>query len=322
MAAQYGITKMLFTLGGLHIEKQIEQTLGAYFEGSDLTDLLVLSKVMSNSDSAFLSGSFITRTKYNYQVVAVTLDNLLHKAFTESGQSNKAKWINEAVQSSAQFKYWYLGLELVLKFLIFVKSIREAKIELYISILSHRIPWFLLFDHQNYARYATANIVDLWNAKHEDSPVYELLKQGIFTVNKSDARFSNIHLDQNHEQLHDYLKKCGGIVGLTEDPEALKRFLVCSPLVSQLCKDFEDVSLNRSNKETGIKHHHAELPYLQERFLTDKEKLRKSIISQGNPFSTSKTKLINIYSHEEAPSSEVVYGAGKNGEHTVQKLRQ
>ena len=94
--------------------------------------------------------------------------------------------------------------------------------------------------------------VDLWNAKHEDSPVYELLKQGIFTINKSDARFSNIHLDQNHEQLHDYLKKCGGIVGLTEDPEALKRFLVCSPLVSQLCKDFEDVSLNRSNKETGI----------------------------------------------------------------------
>ena len=99
---------MFFTLGGLHIEKQIEQNLGANFEGSGLTDLLVLSKVMSNSDSAFLSGSFITRTRYNYQVVAATLDNLLHKTFTESGQSNKAKWINEAVQSSAQFKYWYL----------------------------------------------------------------------------------------------------------------------------------------------------------------------------------------------------------------------
>ena len=83
--------------------------------------------------------------------------------------------------------------------------------------------------------------------------------------------------------------------------------------MSQLCKDFEDVSLNRSNKETGIKHHHAELPHLQERFLTDKEKLRKSIISQGNPFSTSKTKLINIYSHEEAPSSEVVYELEKMG---------
>ena len=87
--------------------------------------------------------------------------------------------------------------------------------------MSHWIPCFFLFDHQNYARYATAHIVDLWNAQHQDSPVYELLKQGIFTINKSDARFSSIHLEQDHEQLNDYLKKCGGIVGLTEDPEAL-----------------------------------------------------------------------------------------------------
>ena len=95
--SQYGITKMFFTLGGLHIEKQIEQTLGAYFEGSGLTDLLVLSKVMSNSDSAFLSGSFITRTRYNYQVVAATLHLLkVGKVIRQNGlrQSNQVLSLN------------------------------------------------------------------------------------------------------------------------------------------------------------------------------------------------------------------------------------
>ena len=57
-------------MGGLHIEKVIEQVLGKYFEGCGATDHLTLSGVMSNSDNAFMSGSFITRTRYHYQVLA------------------------------------------------------------------------------------------------------------------------------------------------------------------------------------------------------------------------------------------------------------
>ena len=200
-----------------------------------------------------------------------------------------------------------MELELILKFLLFVRSIREANIELYISILTYWTRGCFLFDHQNYARYATTHLVDLWSAKREQLPIYKLLEQGIFTANKSNARFSNIHLDQNHEQFNDYLKKCGGIVGLTEDPQALKRFLVCSPLVSELCKDFENGSLNSLNQHTDIKPRHAESAYLQERFLSDNKLLYNTIITQGNPFSISQVKLINIYTHEEAPASDIVY---------------
>ena len=39
----YGVGKLLLVMGGLHIEKQLEQILGAFFNGSGLTDLLVSS---------------------------------------------------------------------------------------------------------------------------------------------------------------------------------------------------------------------------------------------------------------------------------------
>ena len=121
-------------MGRLHIEKQIEQILGKYFEDSGVIDHLVLSKVMTN---AFISGSFITRTRYHYQVLASTLNNLLHISFEENGEGNFDLWIEQSVKNSAQFKYWYLGLALILKFLIYVRAIREANIDAYINVLSY-----------------------------------------------------------------------------------------------------------------------------------------------------------------------------------------
>ena len=39
----YGIDKVFLVMGGLYIEKQIEQILACYFKGSGLTDMLVTS---------------------------------------------------------------------------------------------------------------------------------------------------------------------------------------------------------------------------------------------------------------------------------------
>ena len=103
----YGINKIFLIFGGLHIEKQIEQILGAYFDNSGLIDLLVLSGIMSNSDDAFLSGSFITRTRYLYQVVASNLSCMLQLSFVQSGAVDKTKCINESIKKNTQFKYWF-----------------------------------------------------------------------------------------------------------------------------------------------------------------------------------------------------------------------
>ena len=97
-----------------------------------MTDHLVLSKVMSNSDNAFISGSLITRTQYHYQVLASTLNNLLNISFEESGEDDFGLCIELSVKNNAQFKYWYMGL--ILNFLIYVKAIRGSNIDAYINV--------------------------------------------------------------------------------------------------------------------------------------------------------------------------------------------
>ena len=46
--------------------------------------------------------------------------------------------------------------------------------------------------------------------KSEITESYQLLL-GVFTANKTNKRFSTIHLGQNHEQMNDTLKHNGGI---------------------------------------------------------------------------------------------------------------
>ena len=84
----YGLGKVFFILGGLHIEKVIEDTLGDYFKESGITDSLKKSKVMTCSDASFLSGGNIMRTRYNYQIMAVVLYRLMTNSYELSDASN------------------------------------------------------------------------------------------------------------------------------------------------------------------------------------------------------------------------------------------
>ena len=168
-----------------------------------------------------------------------------------------------------------------------------------------------MIDHPNYARYTSVHLVDLFNAKQENGSAYHLLKQGIFAANKTGNRFSNIHLDQNHEQLNDYLKRSGGIIGLTEDPAALKRFLVCAPLVADRCDDFKKSNGEPTQSPKNIKHH-AESNFMQERFLRDKSAILETILSQGNPYNPNQKEILNIYTHEQALNSSIIHNLEEN----------
>ena len=168
---EYGVRKILLIMGGLHIEKQLEQILGSYFNGSDL---LVLSTVMSNCDKAFLAGSHISKTRYIYQVIVAALHGLQMEAFTASKANDVQIWISEKNSTNAYFKYCSLGIELILKFLVYIRSIREANFELFIDCLMEWVVWFFVFDHHNYARYVPVQSADFSHIKSERAELYQL----------------------------------------------------------------------------------------------------------------------------------------------------
>ena len=51
-------------------------------------------------------------------------------------------------------------------------------------------------------------------------------------------------LDQAHEQVNALVKGEGGVVELTDNPSALRRWIVAGPKISRIVAEFEDSSIN------------------------------------------------------------------------------
>ena len=84
--------------------------------------------------------------------------------------------------------------------------------------------------------------------------VFNELQLGRFVVHKTNRELSGIAIDQAHEQANAIVKGDGGAIGVTEDPSALRRWMVSGPEVSQLVNQYELASqVNEATED--IRHH-------------------------------------------------------------------
>ena len=58
-----------------------------------------------------------------------------------------------------------------------------------------------------------------------------------------------VAVDQAHEQANTVIKVEGGAIGVTEDPSALRRWMVAGPKVSRLATEYEIVSDAKDENE-------------------------------------------------------------------------
>ena len=110
-------------------------------------------------------------------------------------------------------------LDLELEVLSFVRSQREGDLASYLHCLESLVPLFFSFDHTNYARWLPFHIFDL---KKLPSSIQSHFNEGKCVISSTGRKFSTIPFDQIHETMNKTLKGAGGILGLTEDPVALK----------------------------------------------------------------------------------------------------
>ena len=85
--------------------------------------------MITNSDNVFLPGSLVTRPSYHYQVLESALNSTLMVQFEQSRGEDIDVWIKPSCEVSDQFKYWYLGLEIIFNSLIFVRSIYSIQVK-------------------------------------------------------------------------------------------------------------------------------------------------------------------------------------------------
>ena len=270
---------MLF--GGLHIEMAALKSIGTLLRDSGWTGALTEAGIAyTGMAEPFLTASSITRTRQMHQITASSCLHTLMKTAnsdysTETAVSSDEvhsfeAWCDSRKQQSPQFQFWYLVLSMELKILYLIRSFREANFDLYLPI----------------------RLRDMSTLGEKHPQLAHAFQRGAFVVHKSSRDFSAITIDQAHEQANTVIKADGGPIGVTEDPPALRRWVVAGPEVSQLVAQYEIAS---EAKET-VMHttHHEQTPKVQQVFLERVDQLFQVFTDMGNPFKEESMDLLSL----------------------------
>ncbi|KAJ8027926.1 hypothetical protein HOLleu_30023 [Holothuria leucospilota] len=293
----YGEDRFIVMFGGLHIEMASLKVLGDLLEGSGWTGALVQAGVAtSGTADSFLKASHVTRTRRAHQVTASSLYLLQQSAYREYIQTLEdasevlpfEDWCDARSDACPQFQFWYFILQLELAVMVYVRAIHCPLV-------------LRLGPYTPYSRWVPIHIRDMVSLKKLNPDVYAEFLKGKFVVKKSKRVFSAVAIDQAHEQNNASVKGDGGAVGLTENPAALRRWMVSGPEMARLIQEFEGSTEKR--QDTDIRHHeqkrHAQMAFAQ-----DVRSLSRAMEEMGNPFTEYSSDLLVLDSRDVVDTAE------------------
>ncbi len=186
--------------------------------------------------------------------------------------------------------------------------------KLYLDALTELVPWFCALDHTNYACWIPVHLRDMAELPEKHPEISRKFNAGHFTVQKTKRVFSSIPLDQAHEQNNACVKGDGGAVGLTEDPSALRQWMVAGPKVARVIGEFENVGLHWNEREHVC--HHDQTVSIQTAFANHVRSLVAVIEEFGNPFEEESQDLLVLDTNVIADAAvvETVRNAKKIGQ--------
>ena len=299
----YGEEKLVVMFGGLHLEKSLWNCLGDLLEGSGWTAAIVQANIAtSGTADSFLKAAHITKTQHIHQVTTMALAKLQKDAFiaTSDGTVDFETWRKLMVQQCPTFQFWDLIKQTELLIHVFNRAHREKNLPLYVESLEALMFLFFALDHYNYSRWVTIHLRDM---EALPSAVRDQFAQN-WVVSKSQHRFSSMPIDQVHEQENAKVKGKGGVIGLTESPGALQRWMVSGPEQARLLAEFEGEYLPVQDPEINHMHHEEGLSS-QKNFQKQVNKLVESIDEMGNPFKDQCPELLIMHTRQCADESVV-----------------
>lgn len=173
-----------------------------------------------------------------------------------------------------------------------IRSFREANFRLYCQALQELLPYFFANNNVNYARWLPIHLKDMLCLEQKHPAIATEFHNGKFVVHKSVRKFSALAIDQAHEQANAIIKGDGGAIGITEDPSALRRWMVAGPEVSHLNAQYESLSeVQDANEPTQ---HHEQTRQFQKTFLDRVNKLHSVMLEMGNPFMDESKELVTL----------------------------
>ncbi|KAG1681091.1 Atrial natriuretic peptide receptor 2 [Nymphon striatum] len=162
------------------------------------------------------------------------LRDLFNSGLRGRGGGGGGMWGNNSPVS----QYWSIVLHLELLLNVYVRSLRQASFTMYLDALTELACWFHAMDHMNYARWIPVHLKDMSELPERHPEVARKFREGSFTVQKT-KKISSIAIDQAHEQNNACIKGDGGAVGLTDNPAALRRWMIAGPEVARVIKEVQ-----------------------------------------------------------------------------------
>ena len=189
------------------------------------------------------------------------------------------------------FKFWDLIERLETLILIFCRAHRQKKFPLYVEALKQLIPFLFAMDHKNYARWASVHIRDMKSLP--ESTKEEFIRNGKWVVSKTKKNvFSSIPFDQPHEQENKIVKSSGGVIGITNNPAALRRWMLSGPELARCVNEFQDEYFNEDGEHKNT--HHEQAHSIPATFQKQVINLAETITRMGNPFLDDFQDLVNL----------------------------
>ena len=292
---QYGIHKFVIMLGGLHTEMSFLSALGDWLDASGwVTSLSNASIATTGVAESFLSGNKVSKSRYAHEVTVCVLDILMRRAYNDDNSSEEfIVWRAKKEKQYPQFKFWSLTKELELLLLRFVRSFRASDFDLYIKCLDEMLPWFFALDHGNYARWLPVHLQDMKSLHLTNPAIHTAFKAGGFVISKTVRKFSDIPIDQAHEQNNKLVKGDGGAIGLTENSAELTRWMVSGPEISRVVHEFQ-ANLSTTKGSKADTKHHEQTRSFQDRFRKHIASLLEEIEALDNPFLETSNELIAL----------------------------
>ena len=326
MPSAYGEDKIVVWPGGLHQEMALWTLLGDILDGIGWDTLISEADIATPGVAkSLLKVSHLMRTRNAHQVTLLSLFILKMEAWNEYRDLPKStmsyhEWTTKMSSESPTFGYWQLVMDLEKKVLMFVRAQRSKDFFLYIQSLKDLVPYFFALDHGNYARWTSVHIRDLCSLPES---IHKAFCRGFWVLSKTKRRFSAIPVDQCHEQNNKLVKGAGGIVGLTDNPGALKRWMTAGPEISRILEEFEDQTCGDFDDDTELLHHQEGLGP-QVAFQSQVQHFVAVIKAKGNPFCDHFSELVTLDTRKVLDSSvaESVKSITKVGEENYEKFRK
>ena len=118
------------------------------------------------------------------------------------------------------FSFWRQYMKMVGILLRFTRAVREGNWLLYLSSFAEMLPWFALYDRNNYTRWGCVFLADMRQLKETAPEVYDGFINGDFVAKEADTKFNQIPDDQALEHVNKLGKVAGGLVGITRTDSA------------------------------------------------------------------------------------------------------